>query len=126
MATPYPADPGFPSEAPSKFNLWYPECGASQCVGLGLQLTEVEGLVGRGGRLSCQELRMRHSFIRKFKSCSVQGCKKIVSLILEWIVVKTSYQFLKDDLKIRRFHSFQICQRMKPSKSCQILLSMGD
>jgi hypothetical protein len=117
MATPYPVGPGFPLEAPSKFNLWYPKCGASQCVGLGLRLQEVEGMVGRGGRLSCQELRMRHSFIGQFKSCSVQGCKKIVSLIFEWIVVQTSCQFLKDDLKIRRFRSFQICQRMKPGKS---------
>jgi hypothetical protein len=42
--------------------------------------------------------------------------QEIVSLILEWIVVQTSCQFWEADLKIRRFLSFQIFQRMKPGK----------
>jgi len=85
-----------------------------------------DGGGGGGWRLRCQALRMRHSFSGQFKSWSIQGCKDIVSLMLEWIVLQTSCQVLIADLKVRLFLSFHIFYKMNPGNNCQILLRMGD
>ena len=109
MIAPYRASPRFPSEAPSKLFLWYPNCGASQWEGLILEVLLGRGDEKEGERWSYQALRMMSSLVEQIWSWSIHGSNFIVSFILEWILAQTSCHLKEEDLNILRFFSFQIC-----------------